>query len=116
MSAHSVLDIRWRLFAPGLTSTTGEGMPLEPLGSFSVLADVTASLRSHHHGSVIGDTAAFAQALLDRELVGIVPGESFGADGYVRVSYVAEEARLREAIGRLRRFTTALDGQLANPD
>jgi aspartate aminotransferase len=112
MRRRADLDRRRRILIDGLSTVAGVSVPFEPAGAFFVLADVTACFGHRHVGAVISDAATFAQALLDRELVGVVPGDSFGADGYVRISYVAEEARLREGIGRLRRFTTALDGQV----
>jgi len=108
------LDRRRRLIIQGLSSVPGVKLPFEPEGAFFLMADVTACFGTRFLGTAIGDSASFAQALLDRELVGVVPGESFGADGYVRVSYVAQEARLRDAIGRLRRFTGALEPQLSH--
>ncbi|HET7013907.1 MAG TPA: pyridoxal phosphate-dependent aminotransferase [Streptosporangiaceae bacterium] len=105
------LDRRRRVMIDGLTGLPGIGVPFEPTGAFFLLADVTGCFGRRHGGTLIGDAAAFAQALLDSELVGVVPGDSFGAPGYVRASYVVPEAQLADAIDRLRRFTGALHGQ-----
>jgi len=53
----------------------------------------------------------FALKLLERTGVAIVPGSFFGpgGEGYVRISVTAPTAQVREAMERLRRFTTALD-------
>lgn len=114
MRRRADLDRRRRIAIDGLATVAGVSVPFEPAGAFFLLADVTACFGRRCHGDVITDAATFAQALLDRELVGVVPGDSFGASGYVRVSYVVEEARLRDGIGRLHRFTAALDGQVSD--
>ncbi|ULR51558.1 aminotransferase class I/II-fold pyridoxal phosphate-dependent enzyme [Streptomyces deccanensis] len=51
-------------------------------------------------------SVAFADALLDRAGVAVSPGRWFGehGEGYVRVSLLAPEERLREAVVRLARF------------
>ncbi|HET9893334.1 MAG TPA: pyridoxal phosphate-dependent aminotransferase [Streptosporangiaceae bacterium] len=105
------LDRRRRILIEALAGLPAVRVPFEPAGAFFVLADVSACLGRRHGGTVIGDAATFAQALLDSELVGVGPGDSFGAQGYVRVSYVVPEARLREGIDRLHRFTSALRDQ-----
>jgi len=105
------LDRRRRIMIDGLAGLPGVSVPFEPTGAFFLLADVTGCFGRRLGGTVIGDAATFAQALLDSELVGVVPGDSFGAPGYVRVSYVVPAARLADAIDRLRRFTGAPNGQ-----
>ncbi|WP_334061799.1 pyridoxal phosphate-dependent aminotransferase [Limimaricola cinnabarinus] len=54
---------------------------------------------------------AFAEALLERERIAVMPGESFGqaARGHVRVALTVEDARLEAALARL----LALAGELA---
>jgi LL-diaminopimelate aminotransferase len=51
---------------------------------------------------------SFAQGLLERTGVAVAPGPFFGpaGEGYVRFSVTAPTERVREAMGRLRRFVT----------
>ena len=49
---------------------------------------------------------AFAEFLLDKVMLSVVPGANFGVDGYVRISYCASEENIREG---LRRMIWALD-------
>ena len=51
----------------------------------------------------------FALTLLEQTGVAIAPGLFFGpgGEGYIRISVTAPTARLREAMGRLRRFATS---------
>lgn len=52
--------------------------------------------------------AEFCTRLLEQEKVAAVPGSSFGAEGYLRLSYAASDEVLRKGVERLRRFCAAL--------
>lgn len=49
---------------------------------------------------------AFAETLLDEELIGVMPGESFGtaAAGHVRVALTVDDATFQDALSRLLAF------------
>ncbi len=49
-------------------------------------------------------TAGLARQLLEREHVAVVPGEAFGAPGYLRFSYATSMERIEEGLRRLERF------------
>ena len=68
-------------------------------GGMYVMLDISA---------VEPDDEKFAWAFLDKELVGVMPGSSFGeaAAGHIRISLCQPEAILGEAATRLRRFIT----------
>jgi aspartate/methionine/tyrosine aminotransferase len=50
------------------------------------------------------DTAELAKMLLDVARVALVPGEAFGAPGYLRLSYATSIERIDEGLRRLNRF------------
>lgn len=52
------------------------------------------------------DGVAFAETLLDEELIGVMPGESFGtaAAGHVRVALTVDDATFQDALSRLLAF------------
>lgn len=104
------LDQRRKALIRGLATVPRMHVPVEPAGAFYLLADVTASYGCRHGDFVIDSASAFAAALLESELVGVVPGESFGAPGYVRISYVDEQRHLTEGVARIHNFTSALSG------
>ncbi len=58
---------------------------------------------------------AFANRFLQEERVAVVPGSAFGAcgDGYLRVSYAYSLKQLKEALGRMAKFTERLDKEMA---
>ena len=70
-----------------------------PLGAFYVFPNISA----HLNANMPSDTAA-AKQLLEREAVAVVPGEAFGAPGYLRISYATSIERIDEGLRRLNHF------------
>lgn len=67
-----------------------------PEGAFYVFARVLVD------GTL--DSAEFCGELLEKEELAIIPGSAFGAEGYIRVSFAANDEDIREGVKRLRRF------------
>jgi aspartate aminotransferase len=88
---------RARILA-GLSAIPGVCCP-EPSGAFYAFPDFSAHLVD---GS--GDSTALAKHLLEREQVAVVPGDAFGAPGYLRFSYATSIDRIEEGLRRLERF------------
>ncbi|MBQ3556351.1 MAG: pyridoxal phosphate-dependent aminotransferase [Oscillospiraceae bacterium] len=82
---------------PGVTA-------LEPDGAFYVFMNVKEQIGRTIQGVKINSSADFAQALLEKGLVAVVPGEAFGAPGYVRWSYATSMENIREGLDRLEKF------------
>ena len=83
-----------------------------PAGAFYLFPDVSELLSPDG----LRTSAAFAQALLRHAHVAVTPGEAFDAPGFIRLSYAASPASLREAVRRMREFIGALDrGDIATP-
>jgi aspartate aminotransferase len=77
---------------PGITCNA-------PQGAFYVFPNISA----HFNAEMPDDTVA-SKLLLERELVAVVPGEAFGAPGYIRISYATSVERIDEGLRRLHRF------------
>ena len=77
---------------------------LKPKGAFYLLPDISGLLSPDG----IRTSAEFAQALIEREHVVVVPGEAFDAPGYIRISYATSMDRLREGATRMLRFVESL--------
>jgi len=88
---------RTRILA-GLSAIPGVSCP-EPSGAFYAFPDVSAHLVN---GS--GDSTALARNLLEREHLAVVPGDAFGAPGFLRFSYATSMDRIEEGLRRLERF------------
>lgn len=50
----------------------------------------------------------FAAKLLEKELVAVVPGAAFGAEGYIRMSYATSDETIKKGVERLARFCAEL--------
>ena len=52
--------------------------------------------------------ADFAKRILEEEKVAVVPGEGFGAPGYIRLSYATSDEVIEKGLGRLEKFCANL--------
>ena len=50
----------------------------------------------------------FAAKILDEEKVALVPGEGFGAPGYMRLSYAISDEIIEKGLERITRFCSGL--------
>jgi aspartate aminotransferase len=50
----------------------------------------------------------FAGRILEEEKVALVPGEGFGAPGYIRLSYAIADEMIEKGIERITRFCASL--------
>jgi aspartate aminotransferase len=84
---------------PGVTCTA-------PEGAFYVFPNISAHLNAQ-----MPTGSAVARLLLEREHVAVVPGEAFGAAGYLRISYATSLERIEEGLRRIERFFASPAGQ-----
>ena len=77
---------------------------LDPDGAFYIFMNIEGLLGRTIQGVQINTSSDFAQALLEKGLVAVVPGEAFHAPGYVRWSYATSMENIREGLDRLEKF------------
>jgi aspartate aminotransferase len=76
-----------------------------PGGAFYAFPDISAHLSNGHGRPALARTSTdIAKMLLDKAHVAVVPGEAFGAPGYLRLSYATSIERIDEGLRRLERF------------
>ncbi len=76
-----------------------------PGGAFYAFPDISAHLSNGSGGPALAKTCTeISRMLLDRVHVAVVPGEAFGAPGYLRLSYATSIDRIEEGLRRLERF------------
>ena len=75
----------------------------KPGGAFYMLVDISEVLTA----AGLKSSAEFAAALLEDAKVAVTPGESFGAPGFVRISYATSMENLREGSRLLLEFVRA---------
>ncbi|MBW1713108.1 MAG: pyridoxal phosphate-dependent aminotransferase [Deltaproteobacteria bacterium] len=90
-----IFDRRRRLC---LDLMTGLEVALDPpLGAFYIMPDFSAYLQGP-----VKNSTALAEYILDKAQVATVPGQAFGAEGYLRFSYATSEDRIEEGLARIK--------------
>ena len=77
-----------------------------PDGAFYVFPSFKAFLNKKANGKILKDTFDISQYILEAVSVVTVPGDGFGAPGYIRFSYATSSETIRKGI---RRVEAALD-------
>lgn len=74
-----------------------------PNGAFYVFPSCKKILgRKTPEGKIINNDNDFSSYLLEDALVAVVPGIAFGAEGFFRISYAANEDFLKDAMNRIK--------------
>jgi aspartate aminotransferase len=68
----------------------------KPQGAFYLLLDLRSALNRRKASAF-----EFAEYLLSKHYMAVVPGEPFGAPGFIRISYATSQAQMAEGVGRL---------------
>jgi aspartate aminotransferase len=77
---------------PGVTMT-------EPKGAFYAYPNISVTFDAG-----IRNSLHFAEKLLAEEFVAVVPGEAFGTNDHVRISYATSMEALDKGLGRMQKF------------
>lgn len=75
-----------------------------PHGAFYVLMNIEKLKGKTLSGKKITTAKDFAEVLLEKALVALVPCESFGAENYLRWSYATSTENIAEGLNRLENF------------
>jgi aspartate/methionine/tyrosine aminotransferase len=75
----------------------------KPQGAFYLFPNVKAYYDKEFNGAPIRNSNGMAYFLLKEANVAIVPGDSFGADDYIRLSYATSMANLEKGLERIAR-------------
>ncbi|CUS82135.1 aspartate aminotransferase [Candidatus Kryptobacter tengchongensis] len=76
---------------------------LVPSGAFYVFPKVSAYYGKNYNGMVIKNSNDFCEFLLKEEKLAIIPGDAFGMDECVRISFAASMEDLMKGIERFKR-------------
>ncbi len=74
----------------------------EPQGAFYAYPNVSVAIG----GEGIKNTLQFSERLLAEDQVAVVPGEAFGTDRHVRISYATSMKELERGLDRIHQFVT----------
>ncbi len=86
---------------PGITCST-------PQGAFYAFPGVSGLFGKKCGGKEIDSSLRLCELLLDEIKIAVVPGEAFGAPGYMRLSYATSLDNIKKGIDRLAEFVKAL--------
>lgn len=97
---------RRRLLAYEMLLNTPGVRVTKPTGAFYVFADVRGLLdgRFRHDGKSVTTSLALSTLFIEEIDVAVVPGEAFGAPGYLRFSYALDDDQLVEGLERIRKL------------
>ncbi len=78
-----------------------------PGGAFYAFPNISSFLTSTSSSPALAKSCTeLSRQLLDKAQVAVVPGEAFGAPGYLRLSYATSIERIDEGLRRLEKFFT----------
>ena len=97
------------LFVAGLRALPGVRIR-PPDGAFYVFPSVHGLLGKRHRGKPLQGSVQISQVLLDDYRLAAVPGEPFGGEGHLRLSFAASRATIEKGLARLRDFVGGLTG------
>ncbi len=87
-----------------------EGFPTRsPDGAFYVFPHIRALCDRRYKGERIGGSVRLSEILLDEFHLAAVPGEPFGAEFYLRLSFATSREVINKGLERLRRFVGELE-------
>lgn len=94
------LDGRRRAIYEGLNAIPGVQCS-EPQGAFYVFPSFESFLGTEVGSRKVASTLELAEILLSEARVSVVPGEAFGAPGFLRLSYALADTDLHRGLDRL---------------
>lgn len=79
-----------------------------PDGAFYVFPDMSAFYGKTYDGKKIAGSADLSLYLLEKGQIATVPGDAFGADNYIRISFATSDENLVKAMDRMEAALKAL--------
>lgn len=72
-----------------------------PQGAFYAFPNISGFFGKHHNGKEIRSSMDFTEFLLDEAKVAVVPGDSFGSDDHVRISFATSMENIVKGMDRI---------------
>jgi len=77
---------------------------IKPKGAFYVMMNISRLIGKELYGVIIDGSDTFADVLLEKANVALVPGSGFGTNEHVRLSYAMSLESIREGLNRIEKF------------
>jgi aspartate aminotransferase len=81
---------------------------INPKGAFYVMVNISNLQNRKLKDEVIKDSFVLSQMLLEKQLVAVIPGEAFGVDNYIRLSYATSLENIEKGLARIEEFVKSL--------
>jgi aspartate aminotransferase len=75
-----------------------------PKGAFYAFPNISDLIGMKYKGETIKSSLDFGEKLIEEKMVVVVPGEAFGAPGYIRLSYATSKEKIEEGVRRIKEF------------
>lgn len=92
---------RRRILMYGMLSEMPGVLCAEPQGAFYCFPSVKGLMGATIGGRTLNSSDDVAAALIETAKIAVVPGEGFGAPGYLRLSYALGDEAIAEGLGRM---------------
>ncbi len=99
---------RRRLLMTGLLNKIPGVKCRLPDGAFYCFADVGELIGKSYKGAMVSGSMRLSEILIDDFLVAAMPGEVFGAEGFIRFSFATGDANIERGIARFADFVSQL--------
>ncbi|TAL22897.1 MAG: pyridoxal phosphate-dependent aminotransferase [Nitrospirae bacterium] len=103
----SALDQRRKFLISELNSIPGISC-ITPSGAFYAFPNTSKLYGKQAEGNKISSSSDLALYLLEKATVALVPGDAFGDDGYVRLSYATSMENLEKGVKRIKEAVSKL--------
>jgi aspartate aminotransferase len=81
---------------------------IKPSGAFYIMVNISAYLNTTFKEQIINNSVDFAKVLLEEEKVAVIPGDGFGLDNYIRLSYATSIDVIENGIDRISTFLSKI--------
>jgi aspartate aminotransferase len=72
------------------------------------MMNITGTFGKQMDGKYVKDSSSFAELLLEKVKVAVVPGVAFGTDDFVRLSYATSLENIKKGLDRIEEFVNIL--------
>lgn len=79
-----------------------------PKGAFYVMVNISKVLNKTFNGVKIENSIQFSKVLLESKNVAVIPGEAFGNDNFIRLSYATSLTNIENGLNRIEEFMKEL--------
>ena len=77
-------------------------------GRFYVFPNISGLIGKKHNDQEIKGSLSFAELLLQKARVAVIPGIAFGNDNHIRLSYATSFEKIKQGLERIERFVWEL--------